>query len=79
MLHGPDKPEAGNKPEIEDGPRAPSRRAALLMLAGGLALAGAPLEAEPEAEEASPVADIVIFDGWVLRRDDVEGLLSGAG
>ena len=73
MLHAPDKPE------IEDGPRAPSRRAALLMLAGGLALAGAPPGAEPEALEASPALDIVLFDGWVLRRDDVEGLLSGAG
>lgn len=69
MTHAPDNPEIG------DDPQSLSRRAALLLLAGGLASIGSP----PLPREPCPMDDIVIVDGWVLRIDDIERMPGGVG
>jgi hypothetical protein len=71
MTHKP-----GGYGETGGKARALSRRAALLLvLAGSLTSIGPPLP----LRKGRPSDDIVLVDGWILRLDDLEGTLRGAG
>ncbi len=65
---------AGN-PETGGNPRALSRRAVLLILAGSLA----PIGSRPLLREARPMDDIILVDGWILRIHDLEGMPTRVG
>jgi hypothetical protein len=69
MTHAPDHPQ------IKDNPQALSRRAALLLLAGGFASIGLP----PPLGQSRTIEKIVVVDGWVLRIDDIERMPGGVG
>ena len=64
MNHALDNPgTGGNRPAL-------SRRAALVILTGGLLSISLP----PPPREMRLTDDIVIVDGWMLRISDLEGM-----
>ena len=64
MNHAPGKPgTGGSRPAL-------SRRAALVVLTGGLLSISLP----PPPRQVRLTDDIVIVDGWMLRIGDLEGM-----